>query len=134
MPCRVQDQFAGAGEPRSGYRHRELDTRAATIDGAIPKLCRWSYFPDWLLQSRKRAEAGLISVVATLGITPLSKSQVWRMAADLDEWRATQGLSMDRPEQPVWFSAFAVAPSTEYGPAPTTPRPTRSPIGESSGT
>ena len=87
---------------RNGYRHRELDTRVGTIDVAIPKLRTGSYFPDWLLERRKRAEVALISVVATcyllgvstrrmdklvatLGITSLSKSQVSRMAADLDE-------------------------------------------------
>ena len=86
---------------RNGYRHRDLDTRAGTIDVAIPKLRQGSYFPEWLLERRKRAEAALISVVATcyllgvstrrmdklagtLGITSLSKSQVSRMAADLD--------------------------------------------------
>lgn len=87
---------------RNGYRHRDLDTRVGTIDVAIPKLRQGSYFPDWLLEHKKRAEAALISVVATcyllgvstrrmdklvatLGITSLSKSQVSRMAADLDE-------------------------------------------------
>src|SRR3954465_5423183 len=87
---------------RNGYRHRELDTRTGTIDVAIPKLREGTYFPEWLLERRKRAEAALISVVATcyllgvstrrvdklvqtLGITSLSKSQVSRMAADLDE-------------------------------------------------
>jgi len=87
---------------RNGYRCRELDTRAGTIDVAIPKLRTGSYFPDWLLERRKRAEAALISVVATcyllgvstrrmdklvqtLGISSLSKSQVSRMAKDLDE-------------------------------------------------
>ena len=87
---------------RNGYRHRELDTRVGSIDVAIPKLRSGSYFPEWLLERRKRAEAALISVVATcyllgvstrrmdklvqsLGITSLSKSQVSRMAADLDE-------------------------------------------------
>jgi len=87
---------------RNGYRHRDLDTRTGTIDVAIPKLRSGSYFPDWLLERRKRAESALISVVATcyllgvstrrvdklvqtLGITSLSKSQVSRMAADLDE-------------------------------------------------
>ena len=87
---------------RNGYRHRELDTRIGTIDVAIPKLRQGSYFPEWLLERRKRAEAALISVVATcyllgvstrrmdklvqtLGINSLSKSQVSRMAADLDE-------------------------------------------------
>ena len=86
---------------RNGYRHRELDTRTGTIDVAIPKLRTGSYFPEWLLERRKRAESALISVVATcyllgvstrrmdklvqsLGITSLSKSQVSRMAADLD--------------------------------------------------
>ena len=87
---------------RNGYRHREWDTRAGTIDVAIPKLRSGSYFPDWLLERRRRAEAALVSVVATsyllgvstrrmeklvetLGISRLSKSQVSVMARDLDE-------------------------------------------------
>ncbi|MGI5128236.1 transposase [Pseudonocardia sp. CA-107938] len=41
---------------RNGYRHRDFDTRAGTIDVAIPKLRHGSYFPDWLLQRRRRAE------------------------------------------------------------------------------
>jgi putative transposase len=86
---------------RNGYRQREWDTRAGTIELAIPKLREGSYFPDWLLERRKRAERALISVVATsyllgvstrrmeklveqLGITRLSKSQVSVMAKDLD--------------------------------------------------
>ncbi len=86
---------------RNGYRHRDFDTRAGTIDVAIPKLRHGSYFPDWLLERRKRAEAALATVVATsyllgvstrrmdklvqsLGIEGLSKSQVSRMAAELD--------------------------------------------------
>src|SRR6185295_6384356 len=50
---------------RNGYRHREWDTRAGTIELAIPKLRSGSYFPDWLLQHRRRAEQALVSVVAT---------------------------------------------------------------------
>jgi transposase-like protein len=86
---------------RNGYRHRDWDTRAGTVDLAIPKLRSGSYFPDWLLERRRRAEAALVSVVATsyllgvstrrmeklvetLGITRLSKSQVSVMARDLD--------------------------------------------------
>ena len=86
---------------RNGYRHRDLDPRVGTIDVAVPKLRAGSYFPEWLLERRKRAETALISVVTTcyllgvatrrmdklvesLGITSLSKSQVSRMAADLD--------------------------------------------------
>ena len=34
---------------RNGYRHRDFDTRAGTLDVAIPKLRSGSYFPDWLL-------------------------------------------------------------------------------------
>ena len=86
---------------RNGYRHRDLDTRVGTIDVAIPKLRTGTYFPEWLLERRRRAEAALTSVVATcyllgvstrrmdrlvqsLGITGLSKSQVSVMAKDLD--------------------------------------------------
>jgi putative transposase len=87
---------------RNGYRHRDLDTRVGTIDVAIPKLRKGTYFPEWLLERRKRAESALITVVAdcylagvstrrmdklvkTLGIDSLSKSQVSRMATDLDQ-------------------------------------------------
>ena len=87
---------------RNGYRHRDLDTRVGTIDVAVPKLRKGTYFPEWLLERRKRAETALITVVAdcylagvstrrmdklvkTLGIDSLSKSQVSRMAAELDE-------------------------------------------------
>ncbi|WP_138736030.1 IS256 family transposase [Modestobacter excelsi] len=86
---------------RNGYRHRDFDTRAGTLDVAIPKLRAGSYFPDWLLERRRRAERALTTVVATcyllgvstrrmeklvesLGITRLSKSQVSEMAKDLD--------------------------------------------------
>lgn len=87
---------------RNGYRHRPLDTRVGTVDVAVPKLRSGTYFPDWLLERRKRAESALITVVAdcylagvstrrmdklvkTLGIHSLSKSQVSRMATELDE-------------------------------------------------
>src|SRR6478609_10768181 len=86
---------------RNGYRLRDLDTRAGTLDIAIPKLREGSFFPDWLLERHRRAEAALTTVVATcyllgvstrrmdklvrtLGITGLSKSQVSEMAKDLD--------------------------------------------------
>src|SRR5438309_7992763 len=86
---------------RNGYRPREWDTRTGTMELEIPKLRSGSYFPDWLLEHRKRAERALTTVVATcyllgvstrrmeklvesLGITRLSKSQVSEMARDLD--------------------------------------------------
>lgn len=79
-----------------------------TIDVAVPKLRTGSYYPQWLLERRKRAESALVTVVAdaylagvstrrmdklvsTLGISSLSRSQVSRMAGELDEqvtaWR-----------------------------------------------
>src|ERR687890_445458 len=87
---------------RNGYRPREWDTRAGTVELAVPKLRSGSYFPDWLLERRRRAEQALISVVATsyllgvstrrvdklveqLGIKHISKSQVSQMAGVLDE-------------------------------------------------
>ena len=93
---------AARANRRNGYRHRDFDTRAGTIDVAVPKLRAGSYFPEWLLERRKRAERALTSVVATcyllgvstrrmdklvgsLGIENLSKSQVSDMAAELDE-------------------------------------------------
>ena len=86
---------------RNGYRRREWDTRVGTVELAIPRLRQESYFPSFL-EHRRRAEAALASVVATsyllgvstrrveklaaaLGVTTLSKSQVSKMAAELDE-------------------------------------------------
>ena len=106
MPTACAVPRTGPGSPdrinrRNGYRHRDLDTRIGTLDVAVPKLREGSYFPDWLLERRRRAEAALTSVVATcyllgvstrrmdrlvqsLGITGLSRSQVSVMARDLD--------------------------------------------------
>jgi transposase-like protein len=87
----------GRVNTRNGYRQRERDTRAGSIDLQVPKLRQGSYFPGWLLE-RRRAEAALVSVAATsyllgvstrrvekliqqLGITSLSRSQVSEMAA-----------------------------------------------------
>src|SRR5580698_2642380 len=40
---------------RNGCRHREPGTRVGTIDVAVPRLRTGSYFPEWLLERRKRA-------------------------------------------------------------------------------
>jgi putative transposase len=86
---------------RKGYRAREWDTRAGTVELAIPKLRHGSYFPSFL-EHRRRAERALASVIATsyllgvstrrveklaaaMGVTGLSKSQVSVMAAELDD-------------------------------------------------
>ncbi|MGH2660228.1 MAG: IS256 family transposase, partial [Actinomycetota bacterium] len=86
---------------RNGYRTRAWDTRTGTIDLAIPKLREGSYFPDWLLEPRRRAEPFVQVVcesyvrgvstrrveglVRTLGIERISKSRVSEMAKELDQ-------------------------------------------------
>jgi hypothetical protein len=59
------DEICGAGygerseertNCRNGYRPRGWDTRVGTIELAIPRLRTGSYFPDWLLERRRRAD------------------------------------------------------------------------------
>jgi len=86
---------------RNGYRSRPWDTRAGTVPLAIPRLRQGSYFPDWLLEPRRRAEKALAQVVVeayvlgistrrvetlvqTMGLTGMSKSQVSELAKELD--------------------------------------------------
>ena len=86
---------------RNGYRERDWDTRVGSIELAVPKLREGSYFPDWLLQARRRAEQAFVSVIADaylagvstrrveklvqqLGVERMSKSQVSRLAQSLD--------------------------------------------------
>jgi transposase-like protein len=70
------DRSATRTNSRNGYRTREWDTRAGTIDLAIPKLRSGSYYPDWLLERRRRAEQALISVVATSYLLGVSTRRV----------------------------------------------------------
>jgi putative transposase len=56
---------------------------------AIPKLRSGSYFPDWLLERRRRAEQALISVIATSYLLGVSTRRVnavalWRFASESD--------------------------------------------------
>jgi transposase-like protein len=112
---------------RNGYRAREWDTRAGTVELAIPKLRSGSYFPDWLLQHRRRAEQALVSVVATsyllgvstrrveklaeqLGVRQLSKSQVSEMATHLDaQVEAFRNRPLDSGHYTfVWLDALVI--------------------------
>lgn len=86
---------------RNGYRDRQWDTRVGSVDLAIPKLRSGTYFPEWLLTPRRRAEQALVSVIGqayvegvstrrvddlvrAMGIDGISRSEVSRMAGELD--------------------------------------------------
>lgn len=112
---------------RNGYRERPWDTWAGGIELRVPKLRTFSYFPDWLLGRRTRAEQALISVVATayllgvstrwvetlvqaLGVERLSRSQVSDMAKRLDaEVQAFRSRPLDAgPCIYLWIDALVV--------------------------
>ena len=89
---------------RNGYRERAWDTRAGTVALRIPKLRQGSYFPPFL-EPRRTAEKALAAViqeayvqgistrsvddlVQAMGMSGISKSQVSRLCAEIDEcWR-----------------------------------------------
>ena len=116
------ERAEGRMTQRNGYRHRPWDTRVGTLELAIPKLRTGSYFPSWL-EPRRRAEQALVAVVAeayvqgvstrkvealvqALGIAGLSKSEVSRLAASLDEQVAafrTRRLDAEYPY--LWLDA-----------------------------
>jgi hypothetical protein len=84
---------------RNGYRDRRRDTRAGTIDLAMPRLRTGSYFPDWLLERRRRSEQALISVVATSYLLGVSTRRVEKLA----ETSGDQSLSKSQvSELPIW--------------------------------
>jgi putative transposase len=111
---------------RNGYRSRRWDTRAGSIDLEIPKLRAGSYFPDWLLVPRRRAEQALMTAIADaylagistrrvdklvrqLGIEGISKSQVSEIAARLDETVAAfRSRTLAGPYPYLWLDALVV--------------------------
>lgn len=111
---------------RNGYRPREWDTRVGTVELQVPKLRAGSYFPS-LLEPRRRAERALAAVVMqcyvegvstrrvddvarSMGLEGISKSQVSRICAELDElvaaWRSRP---LDTGPYPfVWVDALSM--------------------------
>lgn len=103
MQCEAgyQERTEDRVNSRNGYRHRPWDTRVGTIDLAVPKLRAGTYYPEWLLTPRRRAEQALVSVIGqayvegvstrrvddlvkAMGIDGISASEVSRMATELD--------------------------------------------------
>src|SRR3954471_5961075 len=97
---------AGARSPdrlnqRNGYRERTWDTRAGRLELAIPKLRKGSYFPSFLepLRTAEKALPAVIQeayvqgistrwvddLVKAMGAGGVSKSQVSRLCAEIDE-------------------------------------------------
>jgi putative transposase len=112
---------------RNGYRDRDFDSRVGTVALDVPKLRKGSYYPDWLLERRRRAERALTAVIAecyvkgvstrrvdgivkTLGIEGISSSQVSRMAKSLDtEVEAFRSRPLDGDAYPyVWLDAISI--------------------------
>jgi putative transposase len=110
---------------RNGYRARDWDTRAGSIELAVPRLRQGSYFPGWLLEPRRRAERAMVQVVAqayvagvstrrvdglvkSMGIEGIGKSQVSEMARELDQMvEAFRSRPLDAgPYTYVWIDAL----------------------------
>src|ERR687892_2589 len=67
---------------RNGYRPREWQTRAGTVELQIPKLRRGSYFPSFL-EPRRRSEQALLAVVQQCYVCGVSTRRVDQLVESL---------------------------------------------------
>lgn len=110
---------------RNGTRPRELETRLGTVSLEIPRLRSGSYFPSFLAP-RRRWEQAFVQVVSeayvlgistrkvealveAMGAQGMSKSEVSRMAATLDEEvRAFRERPLEKGYPYLWLDALYV--------------------------
>jgi transposase-like protein len=118
---------------RNGYRERGWDTRVGSIELAIPKLRQGSYFPDWLLQPRRRAEQAFVSVIADAYLAGVSTRRVEKLVQQL----GVEGVSDSLCKQGLTYQSRVVGRGSSREPRPAgrpegrPPCQTRSPRGRS---
>ncbi len=97
-----------------------LDTRVGTVDVAIPKLRKGSYFPEWLLERRKRSEAALITVVADCYLAGVSTRRMDKLVKTLgiDSLSQVPGLTDGRRARPASSMSSATDPWTPRARSP----------------
>ncbi len=77
------ERSAERSNQRNGYRERRWETRVGEIELKIPKLRRGSYYPEWLLEPRRRSEQALLNVIQTAYVQGISTRKVERLVKEL---------------------------------------------------